>query len=73
MSSIPTVVEKRVQLSVEGANRLNRLAQIHQVDEDQIIMCSPATGPDKRVPAGSPTGTLVLCETRSPEMHSPCM
>ena len=38
MSSIPTVVEKRIQLSAERADRLNRLAQLHQVDEDQIIV-----------------------------------
>jgi hypothetical protein len=37
MSSIPTVVEKHIQLSVERADRLNRLAQIHQICEDQII------------------------------------
>ena len=37
MSSIPTVVEKHIQLSVERADRLNRLAQIHQIREDQII------------------------------------
>ena len=37
MSSIPTVVEKRIQLSAERAERLDRLAQLHQVDEDQII------------------------------------
>lgn len=37
MSSIPTVVEKRIQLSAERADRLNRLAQLHQVGEDQII------------------------------------
>jgi len=37
MSSIPTVVEKRIRLSIERANRLNRLAEIHQMQEDQII------------------------------------
>ena len=37
MSSIPAVVEKRIRLSVERANRLNRLAEIHQIREDQII------------------------------------
>ena len=36
MSSIPTVVEKRVQLSAERADRLNRLAQLHQLGEDQV-------------------------------------
>lgn len=37
MSSIPTVVEKHIQLSAERADRLNRLAQIHQVGEGEII------------------------------------
>ena len=37
MSSIPAVVEKRIRLSVERANHLNRLAEIHQIREDQII------------------------------------
>ena len=37
MSSIPAVVEKHIRLSVERANRLNRLAEIHQIREDQII------------------------------------
>jgi len=37
MSSIPTVVEKHIRLSVERANRLNRMAEIHQIREDQII------------------------------------
>ena len=37
MSSIPTTVEKHIQLSAERADRLNRLAQLHQVGEDQII------------------------------------
>jgi len=37
MSNIPTVVEKQIQLSAERADRLYRLAQLHQVDEGQII------------------------------------
>jgi hypothetical protein len=37
MSSVPTVVEKHIRLSEERANRLNRLAEIHQIREDQII------------------------------------
>jgi hypothetical protein len=37
MSSVPTVVEKHIRLSVERADRLNRLAEIHQIREDQII------------------------------------
>jgi hypothetical protein len=37
MSSIPTVVEKHIQLSSERAARLNHLAQFYQVDENQII------------------------------------
>jgi predicted transcriptional regulator len=37
MSSVPTVVEKHIRLSEECANRLNRLAEIHQIREDQII------------------------------------
>ena len=37
MNSIPAVVEKHIRLSVEHANRLNRLAEIHQIREDQII------------------------------------
>ena len=37
MNSVPTVVEKRIRLSEERANRLNRLAEIHQIGEDQII------------------------------------
>ena len=36
MGRTPTVVEKRIRLSVERANRLNRLAEIHQIGEDQI-------------------------------------
>lgn len=41
MSSTPTFVEKHIQLSVERADHLNRLAQIHQLDEDQIIEKAP--------------------------------
>jgi hypothetical protein len=37
MSNIPTAVEKHIQLSAEHADRLNRLAQLHHVGEDQII------------------------------------
>ena len=37
MSNTPTVVEKHIRLSEEHASRLNRLAEIHQVGEDQII------------------------------------
>jgi hypothetical protein len=37
MSSAPNVVEKHIRLSVERADRLGRLAQIHQIHEDQII------------------------------------
>jgi len=38
MSSIvPDVVEKRIALSVERADRLSRLAQIRQIHKDQII------------------------------------
>ena len=37
MGSAPTDVEKRIQLSPERADRLNRLAQVHQVDENQIV------------------------------------
>jgi hypothetical protein len=37
VSSNPAAVEKRIQLSAERADRLNRLAQLHQVDEDEII------------------------------------
>ena len=37
MSSTPAFVEKHIQLSTERADHLNRLAQIHQVDEDRII------------------------------------
>ena len=32
-----TFVEKHVQLSTERADRLNRLAQLYQVGEDQVI------------------------------------
>jgi len=37
MSSVPNVVEKHIRLSVERADRLGRLAQVHQIHEDQII------------------------------------
>jgi hypothetical protein len=37
MSSAPAYVEKRIQLSTERTEHLKRLAQIHQVDEDQIM------------------------------------
>ena len=37
MSSAPALVEKHIQLSTERADHLNRLAQIHQVDEDRTI------------------------------------
>jgi len=37
MSSVPDVIEKRIRLSVERADRLGRLAQAHHVREDQII------------------------------------
>jgi hypothetical protein len=37
MSNVPTVVQKHIQLSAERANRLNRLAEISQVEEDEII------------------------------------
>jgi hypothetical protein len=37
MSNVSTVVEKHIQLSAERADRLNRLAQLHQMAEDQII------------------------------------
>ena len=37
MSSMPTVVEKHIRLSSGRADRLSRLAEIHQVDEDQVI------------------------------------
>ena len=37
MSSVPSVVEKHIRLSVERADRLGRLAQAHQIHEDQII------------------------------------
>ena len=37
MSSVPAFVEKHIQLSAERADHLNRLAQMHQVGEGQII------------------------------------
>ena len=37
MSSVPSVVEKHIRLSVERADRLSHLAQAHQIHEDQII------------------------------------
>lgn len=37
VSSVPTVIEKHIQLSSERADRLGRLAQAHQLREDQII------------------------------------
>ena len=37
MSSVPRVVEKRIRLSEERAGRLGRLAQAHQIQEDQIV------------------------------------
>ena len=37
MSSVPAVVEKSVRLSAERADRLTRLAKLHQMGEDQII------------------------------------
>ena len=37
MSSISNVVEKRIQLSAECAERLGRLSQAHQIHEDQIV------------------------------------
>jgi len=37
MSSVPNIVEKHIRLSVERADRLGRLAQVHQIREDQII------------------------------------
>jgi len=37
MSSVPNVVEKHIRLSVERADRLGCLAQVHQIHEDQII------------------------------------
>jgi hypothetical protein len=37
MSETPNIVEKHIRLSTERADRLNRLAQVHQVGEDRII------------------------------------
>ncbi len=37
MSETPASVEKRVQLSSQHADRLNRLAQARHVSEDQIV------------------------------------
>jgi predicted transcriptional regulator len=37
MSGSPSVVEKQIRLSVERAERLSHLAEIHQTDEDQIV------------------------------------
>lgn len=37
MSETPNIVEKHIRLSAERADRLHRLAQVHQVGEDQII------------------------------------
>jgi predicted transcriptional regulator len=37
MSSVSNVVEKHIRLSVERANRLDRLAHTHHLPEDQII------------------------------------
>ena len=37
MSSVPNIVEKHIRLSVERADRLGRLAQVHQIHEDQIV------------------------------------
>ncbi len=37
MNREPTVVEKRIRLSSEHADRLNRLAQTKALREDQII------------------------------------
>ncbi len=37
MSSVPEVVEKRIRLSAECADRLDRLAQTHRLREDQVI------------------------------------
>jgi hypothetical protein len=37
VSSISSIVEKNIQLSVERANRLDRLAQVHNMREDQVI------------------------------------
>jgi len=37
MSGVSTVVEKHIRLSVERADRLDRLARTHQIAEDRII------------------------------------
>ena len=37
MSGVSTVVEKHIRLSVERADRLDRLARTHQIEEDRII------------------------------------
>ena len=37
MSSTPAVVEKQIRLSAGRADRLSHLAEMHQIDEDQII------------------------------------
>jgi hypothetical protein len=37
MSETPNIVEKHIRLSAKRADRLNRLAKVHQVGEDQII------------------------------------
>jgi hypothetical protein len=37
MNSLPDVVEKRIRLSAERADRLGRLAQAHQLREDQVV------------------------------------
>ena len=37
MSETPNIVEKHIRLSAERADRLNRMAQVYQVGEDQII------------------------------------
>jgi hypothetical protein len=37
MSSVPTVIEKHIQLSAERADRLGRLALAHQLREDENI------------------------------------
>ena len=37
MSTTSSVIEKHIQLSVERAERLNRLAQTHQIHEDRIV------------------------------------
>jgi hypothetical protein len=38
MSSVtPNIVEKRIWLSAERADRLSRLAQMRQIREDQIV------------------------------------